>query len=181
MDLAAAAHLLTERPPSIHRFELASQIRKSATSIPSNIAEGHAQRGDSVFLRHIRIALGSLAELETQIDGADSRAANRELRTASRKVNVFSLRFFRAVAFDRESLRVRPSRARGRQLHPVVRGRQFCTGLDSRLCFDSSGTSAYDSLQACCQQTFTSLRTFEVANFRTSELPNFPASRFRQL
>jgi len=43
-------------------------MRKSATSVPSNIAEGHSQRGDRVFLRHIRIALGSLAELETQVE-----------------------------------------------------------------------------------------------------------------
>ena len=68
MDLAIAAYTLAGQLPSTHRFELASQIRKSASSIPSNIAEGHAQRGDRVFLRHVRIALGSLAELETQVE-----------------------------------------------------------------------------------------------------------------
>ena len=40
----------------------------SATSIPSNIAEGHAHHGDRAFLRHVRIALGSLAELDTQLE-----------------------------------------------------------------------------------------------------------------
>jgi four helix bundle protein len=68
MGLAVAAHILARSFPAEHRFELASQIRRSATSIPSNVAEGHAQRGDRVFLRHIRIALGSLAELETQLE-----------------------------------------------------------------------------------------------------------------
>lgn len=68
MDLAEAAHRAASKLPMPHRYELGGQIRKSATSIPSNVAEGHAQRGDRVFLRHIRIALGSLAELDTQIE-----------------------------------------------------------------------------------------------------------------
>ena len=68
MDVAVAAHSLAGQLPPTHRFELGSQIRRSATSIPSNIAEGHSQRGDRVFLRHVRIALGSLAELDTQVE-----------------------------------------------------------------------------------------------------------------
>ena len=68
MDLAVAAYSLAGQLPPTHRFELGSQIRRSATSIPSNIAEGHSQRGDRVFLRHVRIALGSLAELDTQVE-----------------------------------------------------------------------------------------------------------------
>jgi four helix bundle protein len=68
MDLAVTAHSLAGQLPPTHRFELASQMRRSATSIPSNIAEGHSQRGDRVFLRHVRIALGSLADLETLVE-----------------------------------------------------------------------------------------------------------------
>jgi four helix bundle protein len=51
-------------------LELASQIRRAATSIPSNVAEGHAQNGSKIFLRHVRIAMGSLAELDTQLEVA---------------------------------------------------------------------------------------------------------------
>jgi four helix bundle protein len=68
MDVAVEAHSFAGQLPPTHRFELGSQIRRSATSIPSNIAEGHSQRGDRVFLRHVRIALGSLAELDTQVE-----------------------------------------------------------------------------------------------------------------
>ena len=68
MDLAVSAHSLAGQLPPTHRFELASQMRRSATSIPSNIAEGHSQRGDRVFLQHVSIALDSLAELETQVE-----------------------------------------------------------------------------------------------------------------
>jgi len=68
MDLAVAGHRIAGLLPSIHRFELGSQIRKAATSVPSNIAEGHANHGGRIFLRQIRIALGSLAELETHVE-----------------------------------------------------------------------------------------------------------------
>jgi four helix bundle protein len=70
MDVALKAYELAVAFPAVHRYELGTQIRKSAVSIPSNIAEGHAQRLDSVFLRHIRIAIGSTAELETQLEFA---------------------------------------------------------------------------------------------------------------
>jgi four helix bundle protein len=68
MDLAVRVHQIVASFPAVHRFELGSQLRKAATSVPSNVAEGHAQRGDLVFLRHVRIAIGSLAELDTQLE-----------------------------------------------------------------------------------------------------------------
>jgi four helix bundle protein len=68
MDLAEAAHNIARLLPPTQRFELASQMRRSATSIPSNVAERHALHGDRLFLRHLHIALGSLAELETQME-----------------------------------------------------------------------------------------------------------------
>jgi four helix bundle protein len=67
-NLAVAAHGIAASLPLEHRFELASQIRRASVSVPSNIAEGHAQKNDKIFLRHISIALGSLAELESQIE-----------------------------------------------------------------------------------------------------------------
>jgi four helix bundle protein len=63
MDLAVAAHGLADQLPSVQRFELSSQLRRAATSVPSNIAEGHGRKHDPVFLHHVMIALGSLAEL----------------------------------------------------------------------------------------------------------------------
>ena len=58
---------LTESFPSAEKFGLTSQIRRSAVSIPSNIAEGAARHSDKEFLRFLYISLGSIAELETQI------------------------------------------------------------------------------------------------------------------
>ena len=50
------------------RFELSAQIRRAAVSVPSNVAEGQAIGKSLRFLYHVRIALGSLGELETDFE-----------------------------------------------------------------------------------------------------------------
>jgi four helix bundle protein len=67
MDLAEAVHHLARRLPVTERFALASQLRRAAISIPSNVAEGHA-RETKTYRHHVRVAIGSLAELETQVE-----------------------------------------------------------------------------------------------------------------
>ena len=66
MDLVESIYTLTQRFPEAEKFGLTSQMRRSAVSIPSNIAEGAARKGDKEFLHFLPIALGSLSELETQ-------------------------------------------------------------------------------------------------------------------
>jgi four helix bundle protein len=68
MDLAVVAHEVAAQLPTEQRFELGSQVRRAATSVPSNVAEGYAHRSDRSYLRHVRIALGSLWELDTQLE-----------------------------------------------------------------------------------------------------------------
>ena len=65
IELCVHIYELVQRLPSSERFELSSQMRRSAVSVPSNVAEGHARRLPKPFLNHVHIALGSLAELET--------------------------------------------------------------------------------------------------------------------
>ena len=48
-------------------FGLTNQIRRAAVSVPSNIAEGSARRGNKKFVQFLYISLGSLTELETQL------------------------------------------------------------------------------------------------------------------
>jgi four helix bundle protein len=68
MNLAEAAYAVAAALPDIERFGLAAQLRRSAVSIPSNIAEGYERRSRAEYKRFIAIACGSLAELETQIE-----------------------------------------------------------------------------------------------------------------
>ena len=58
---------VTETFPESEKFGLINQIRRCAVSIPSNIAEGAARTSDKEFAHCLSIALGSLAELETQL------------------------------------------------------------------------------------------------------------------
>ena len=67
MDIAESTYLISAEFPKEEKFGLTSQIRRSAISIPSNIAEGAARHSDKEFLRFLYISLGSIAELETQI------------------------------------------------------------------------------------------------------------------
>ena len=68
IDLVAAVYNLTKNFPVEERFGLTSQLRRAAVSIPSNIAEGAARNSKKEFIRFLYISLGSLAELETQME-----------------------------------------------------------------------------------------------------------------
>jgi len=68
MNLVVSIYRATEALPRSELYGLISQMCRAAVSIPSNIAEGHARRSDGAYLNHLRIALGSQAELLTEIE-----------------------------------------------------------------------------------------------------------------
>lgn len=67
IDLTIEIYSLTNLFPKEEMYGLVSQIRRSAVSIPSNIAEGQARKYHQQFSHFLSIAQGSLAELETHI------------------------------------------------------------------------------------------------------------------
>ena len=68
MQLCEQVYLITSNFPPKENFGLISQMRRSAISIPSNIAEGRARESRKVYKRFLYIAKGSSTELETQLE-----------------------------------------------------------------------------------------------------------------
>ncbi len=67
MDFVEEVYKLTDTMPTAELYGLTGQIRRSVVSIPSNIAEGAARNHDKEFIQFLYVALGSIAELETQL------------------------------------------------------------------------------------------------------------------
>ena len=67
VDLADEIYVATDKFPKHETFGLSSQMRRAAVSIPSNIAEGQAHHSHPDFVRFLRLARGSIAELQTQL------------------------------------------------------------------------------------------------------------------
>jgi four helix bundle protein len=68
MQLTVAIYHLTQKFPSEEMYGLTSQIRRSAVSIPSNIAEGQGRDCQGEFKRFLNMARGSNSELQTQLE-----------------------------------------------------------------------------------------------------------------
>jgi four helix bundle protein len=67
MDLASEIYAITARFPKEELYGLSMQARRCAVSIPSNIAECAARKSTKEFIQYLHVALGSVAELETQL------------------------------------------------------------------------------------------------------------------
>ena len=67
VSLVTLIYEMTKGFPKDELYGLTNQIRRSAVSIPSNIAEGSARKGNKEFAQFLYIGLGSLSELETQL------------------------------------------------------------------------------------------------------------------
>jgi four helix bundle protein len=82
MKLAEDVYKLSANFPREEMYGLTSQIRRSAISIPSNIAEGSSRAGTKEFIQFLSIARGSSAELETQLILASRLGYTAEVEAA---------------------------------------------------------------------------------------------------
>ena len=67
MDLAESCYRLTESFPKSGTYGLSSQIRRAASSVPANIAEGNGRENTGSYIQFLRVSQGSLKELETHL------------------------------------------------------------------------------------------------------------------
>jgi four helix bundle protein len=68
MQLVENVYKLTRALPREELYGLTAQLRRAAISIPSNVAEGQQQESTKTYLRHLSVALGSEAEVQTQLE-----------------------------------------------------------------------------------------------------------------
>jgi four helix bundle protein len=92
IELATEIYRLSRKFPASERLGLTRQLQRAAISVPSNIAKGQSRRGRGEFRQFLHQALGSLAEVDTQLvparelgymdarDAATAVVAVRELR-----------------------------------------------------------------------------------------------------
>ena len=67
IELVKKVYMVSSKLPKEEMYGLTSQMRRSAVSIPSNVAEGFRRQHNNEFKQFLYIALGSCAELETQM------------------------------------------------------------------------------------------------------------------
>ncbi len=91
MDLVDAIYRLTREFPNEEKYGLSQQMRRSAISIPSNIAEGCGRNHKGELLQFIGIARGSLAELETQLIISSRQALAGEVNVSNANADIQSI------------------------------------------------------------------------------------------
>ena len=102
MALVTSVYLAARAFPRDEIYGLTSQLRRCAVSIPSNIAEGHSRTTRKEFLRFLEISLGSLFELQTQLEIAKNLShlapdAYNGLDNQSREVERMLTSFMRSL------------------------------------------------------------------------------------
>jgi four helix bundle protein len=87
IDLVECLYKLTKEFPKEEMYSLNSQIRRSAISIPSNIAEGAARNSTKEYIQFLYISLGSASELETQLIIAERLGYLKNTSDVFKKLN----------------------------------------------------------------------------------------------
>ena len=68
MDLSVRVYSVSMCLPPEERFGLTFQMRRASVSVPSNVAEGQSHGKNGRYIEHVRVAIGSLGELSTELE-----------------------------------------------------------------------------------------------------------------
>jgi len=102
MEVCEEIYRITDSFPKKEQFTLTSQMRRASISVPSNIAEGFVRKHSKEFRRFLSIALGSLAELDTQISlsfrlGYMTEGESRDLLAKTEKLGKKTTNFYKRI------------------------------------------------------------------------------------
>jgi len=102
MNFVTKLYKNTRSFPQEELFGLTSQMRRSAVSIPSNIAEGFGRKSTNEFKRFLQISMGSLFELQTQLEISKNidflaESEYNELYQDSREIEVMFSSFINSI------------------------------------------------------------------------------------
>jgi four helix bundle protein len=102
MALAEACYLLTKRFPKDELFGMTSQIRRAASSVPANIAEGYGRDSTGEYIQFLRVSEGSLKELETHVTlssrvGLTAESKTKNILEASDRLGKMLHRLIRSL------------------------------------------------------------------------------------
>jgi four helix bundle protein len=103
MDLVTEIYRLSSLMPAEERYGLVSQMRRSAVSIPANVAEGAARGSTKELVQFLSIALGSASELDTHIEVVRRLGYAADLAPAQAKLDSVAVQ----LAAMRSKLRAR--------------------------------------------------------------------------
>lgn len=97
LEFCKTIYFIVSQFPKEEMFGLSSQIKRSAVSISSNIAEGSSRNSDKDFIRFLEIALGSSFELETQLTIANNveLLKNEDYALLVEKLNIIQKKTFK--------------------------------------------------------------------------------------
>jgi four helix bundle protein len=107
--LCLEIYKITKVFPKVEQYNLTAQIRRSAVSIPSNIAEGYGRKTTPDYIRSLYISYGSICELETQIMIAgDLEYISREITVKIQEDILEVERMLKALIKSLENKRLTP-------------------------------------------------------------------------
>jgi four helix bundle protein len=102
-EMAYEIYMITKKFPKDELYGLTSQLRRAALSVPTNIVEGYARKGDKELTRFINIAIGSMAETEYLLSfssrlGYLSESDFTRIENLRSEVGRFLWKFYKKVA-----------------------------------------------------------------------------------
>jgi four helix bundle protein len=109
MEFVQNIYRITREFPQVEQYGLSAQMRRSAISIPSNIAEGAARNSVKEFKQFLYISLGSAAEIETQLEIAEGLgyiSNGKSLQTNIIEIRKMLMGLISFVAKKKTSLKV---------------------------------------------------------------------------